>query len=270
MPFKTVAQHRAYVKNHKRENKARYKEWNRQYEERRKAKPEYMEAQRKKEEARTARMDAASLRRDLKLLDRAIAYIRRQAIKRERPHVCRMCGAVVQDADWTAKAGHKQCALIKQRTHPKAKEYRKNKNDRIMADPSRRMIKNLRARHRLAFKHFTQGHRKQGHTLEYLGCTAAQFTEHIQSKLLDGMTLDNYGAWHIDHIIPVSSFNLRQKAEIRKAFHYTNTQPLWASDNIKKGCRLAPPRQMGPWKLPFETNPAGRSMPKKSSNERGN
>jgi hypothetical protein len=245
MPFKTIEQKRDWTREHMRKNPEKYKEWNNQSRERSRQrsmmKPGYVEAQRKKEEARTARMDAASLSRDLKLLDRAIAYIRRQAIKRERPHVCGMCGAVVQDADWSAKAGHKSCRRLKDQTHPKKLEWRKREYTRVMSTPAKKMIKNIRRRHNIALRHAIDGGRKNGTTIEYLGCTATQYVDYMKARLLDGMTLENYGVWHIDHIVPLASFNLNNEDEIRKAFHYSNTQPLWAADNIRKGCRLAPP-----------------------------
>jgi hypothetical protein len=49
------------------------------------------------------------------------------------------------------------------------------------------------------------------------------------------MTWDNQGKWHIDHIIPLSSGNTEE--EIIKLCHYTNLQPLWAIDNMKKGSK---------------------------------
>jgi len=61
---------------------------------------------------------------------------------------------------------------------------------------------------------------------------------------MPGMTWDNHGTgkngkgmkeWHIDHIIPCCKFNLSKDEEQRKCFHYSNLQPLWASDNMKKG-----------------------------------
>ena len=48
------------------------------------------------------------------------------------------------------------------------------------------------------------------------------------------MNWDNYGQWHIDHIRPCASFNLLDPIEQKICFHYTNLQPLWAEDNLKK------------------------------------
>ena len=55
---------------------------------------------------------------------------------------------------------------------------------------------------------------------------------------MNGMTWDNYGEWHIDHIKPCSSFNMLIEEERKRCFHYTNLQPLWAIDNIKKSDKI--------------------------------
>ena len=52
------------------------------------------------------------------------------------------------------------------------------------------------------------------------------------------MSWDNYGEWHIDHIVPCASFDLSKKSEQKKCFHYTNLQLPWARDNLLKGCKL--------------------------------
>ena len=62
--------------------------------------------------------------------------------------------------------------------------------------------------------------------------------KHLQNQFKPGMTRDNYGLWHVDHIIPCASFDLTKLSEQEKCFHYTNLQPLWAIDNIKKGAKL--------------------------------
>lgn len=72
-------------------------------------------------------------------------------------------------------------------------------------------------------------------SVERLGIPIADFKVYIESLFQPGMSWDNYGEWHIDHIIPLSSFNLLDEADLDKACHYTNMQPLWAADNIRKG-----------------------------------
>jgi len=75
---------------------------------------------------------------------------------------------------------------------------------------------------------------------ELLGCSKEDFKLYLSSKFTDGMSWDNYGrtGWHIDHITPLSSFDLTNEDELAAACHYTNMQPLWARDNIIKGNKI--------------------------------
>ena len=68
---------------------------------------------------------------------------------------------------------------------------------------------------------------------EYIGCDIETLRTHLEKQFTEGMTWENQGLWHIDHIIPVlyNSPTLEQKIE---RLHYTNLQPLWAADNLKK------------------------------------
>lgn len=77
-------------------------------------------------------------------------------------------------------------------------------------------------------------------TLKYIGCNAKELKEYLESQFLEGMNWDNYGfyGWHIDHIKPISSFNLEDEEQMKECFHYTNLQPLWAEDNLKKGASV--------------------------------
>ena len=77
---------------------------------------------------------------------------------------------------------------------------------------------------------------KNNKTFEVVGCTPEELKNHIESKFLVGMSWENQGDWHIDHIIPLSS--AINEDEIIKLCHYTNLQPLWALDNMKKGSKL--------------------------------
>ena len=69
-----------------------------------------------------------------------------------------------------------------------------------------------------------------------LGCTVEECKSYLESKFKQGMTWDNYGyrTWHVDHIIPYSAFNFTDEEQVKRCFHYTNLQPLWAEENYKK------------------------------------
>lgn len=72
-------------------------------------------------------------------------------------------------------------------------------------------------------------------SMTLLGCSLEQLLAHLERQWQEGMTWPNCGKWHIYHIRPLASFNLLDFEERKTAFHYTNLQPLWASDNIRKG-----------------------------------
>ena len=73
-------------------------------------------------------------------------------------------------------------------------------------------------------------------TEEILGCSIEEFRKYIESKFQDGMTLENYGEWHLDHIKPISL--AQSEEEVIKFCHYSNFQPLWAKENMSKGNRF--------------------------------
>ena len=82
---------------------------------------------------------------------------------------------------------------------------------------------------------------KEMPTSEYIGCTTDDLRSHIEQQFQIGMTWDNYGEWHIDHIVPVMAIHNGQPPDISviaERLHYTNTQPLWARDNLSKGNRI--------------------------------
>ena len=79
--------------------------------------------------------------------------------------------------------------------------------------------------------------RKSASTEELIGCTIPELRAHLEKQFLPGMSWDNHAitGWHIDHRIPCDSFDLTNPEEQRKCFHYSNMQPLWYDDNIRKG-----------------------------------
>ena len=70
---------------------------------------------------------------------------------------------------------------------------------------------------------------------EYLGCNIETFKKHIEQQFTKGMSWENYGEWHIDHKIPLK-YNKPSLEEVVQRLHYTNTQPMWASENMSKAC----------------------------------
>ena len=112
-----------------------------------------------------------------------------------------------------------------------AKEYNKN---RKKTDINYRLACNLRSR----LNHAIKNNYKSGSAVRDLSCTIPQLRIYLESKFQSGMTWDNWGLWHIDHIIPLSSFNLENREELLKAVNYINLQPLWAKDNFSKGDKI--------------------------------
>ena len=107
------------------------------------------------------------------------------------------------------------------------REYEKNQRANNI---EWRIKKNLRCRLYYALK----SNQKKGSAISDLGCSVEFLKDYLSLKFENGMSWDNYGEWHIDHIKPLSIFDLTDKKQFKKACHYTNLQPLWAEDNIKK------------------------------------
>lgn len=82
-----------------------------------------------------------------------------------------------------------------------------------------------------------RGKRTNINVIKHLGCTVPELIKHLEGKFKKGMTWENRGlkGWHIDHVIPLTAFDLTNDEEFKRACHYTNLQPMWAIANIKKG-----------------------------------
>jgi hypothetical protein len=105
---------------------------------------------------------------------------------------------------------------------------------KLKTDPIYRLQFNIRSRIRAAFR--LKKATKCKKSEELLGCSIKIAKEHLETKFLPTMTWENYGKyWHIDHIIPCSSFDLSIEEEQKKCFHYTNLQPLFAVTQIING-----------------------------------
>lgn len=80
-------------------------------------------------------------------------------------------------------------------------------------------------------------------TFDALGWTTQELIDHLESQFSDGMSWDNYGEWHIDHIIPLKAFEFSSMEDeaFKQAWALSNLQPLWARDNVRKGARIEQP-----------------------------
>lgn len=79
---------------------------------------------------------------------------------------------------------------------------------------------------------------KGGATEEIVGYTKGELVSHLERQFTDGMSWENYGKWHIDHIRPLSSFEGASRETIRKAWCLSNLRPLWGADNLKKSAKI--------------------------------
>jgi hypothetical protein len=129
-------------------------------------------------------------------------------------------------------------------------EYRKINVDKIRElkrnyekirknnDPIYKLINNFRTAIYQVLKE--NNVRKNGHYFEILNYSPDELINHLETQFTDGMTWENYGRWHVDHIRPISSFNINQigDEEFMKCWSLENLQPLWGEENIRKSNKI--------------------------------
>ena len=108
---------------------------------------------------------------------------------------------------------------------------------RYYSDPQAKLRKILGAR----LKNILKGKTKAGSAVRDLGCSPSDLVLHLEAKFEPGMSWENHGlgrnntTWHVDHITPLSAFDLTNRQHFLLACNYLNLQPMWGSDNIRKG-----------------------------------
>lgn len=100
--------------------------------------------------------------------------------------------------------------------------------------PENKIACSLRVRIRKALREKC----KYKNTKDLIGCSIEQLKLHLEKQFSEEMTWDNYGKWHIDHIIPCSFFNLTDPIQQKMCFNFRNLQPLWATENISKNNKI--------------------------------
>jgi len=134
----------------------------------------------------------------------------------------------------------------------KSKRWRKN-NLQKARDNMRRYCKKknsfpvgkLNLNMKCGIYHALKGNKNRYHWEGIVGYTAEQLKIHLEKLFTHGMTWENYGQWHIDHIIPISAFNFKTSEDIdfKKCWSLENLQPLWKFDNLSKHDKLPHPFQ---------------------------
>lgn len=149
-------------------------------------------------------------------------------------HQCKICASSTNKNYKTRHAKELQLKLSKYRATKFFKKKRAAQiKKRRRSDLQFKLSHALRRRLRSAIKR----NQKAGSAVKDLGCSIEFLKSYLESRFQCGMTWNNYGKWHIDHIKPLSKFDLTDEIQFKEAVHYTNLQPLWASDNLKKGAK---------------------------------
>ena len=175
---------------------------------------------------------------------------------------CRTCRGRTINVEAQKRYRKQYYQLNKERELVKGKRWRENNPDkvkqyniasrnirnnyckkRLKYDIDYRIVKYLRIRLYNALKN----NQKHGSAVRDLGCSIEEFKRHLELKFQPGMSWDNYGQWHIDHVKPLSKFNLSSPEELKKACHYSNLQPMWAKDNLSKGSKYKDHKQKKRW-----------------------
>lgn len=152
----------------------------------------------------------------------------------------------IKNKDRHSKKSKEWYEINKERVSSENKiKYQLNKNKinakikkKKQENPIFRLQANLRSRLSIALKN----NQKKGSAVRDLGCSIQFLKNHLESMFQPGMNWDNYGfgeyKWNVDHIIPLTMVDLTNREQLLKVCHYTNLQPLWHLDNIKKGNKI--------------------------------
>jgi hypothetical protein len=130
------------------------------------------------------------------------------------------------------KSNYERGKKWEEKNKDKRREYKNNySTQKLKTDILFKLKRNVRIRINKFLKN------KKDNSSDIVGCSYLYLKEHLEQNFKDNMSWDNYGEWHIDHIKPLSKFDLTKPEEFKQACHYTNLQPLWAVDNLRKGNR---------------------------------
>ena len=131
--------------------------------------------------------------------------------------------------------------LMRARTRKYHAEHREEEREYLRLHPEWAIL-----RHALEHMLESVSMKKTAKSVQYIGCSPSELRTHLEAQFKSGMTWDNYGKWHVDHIVPLSWWDFSLPENIFKASHYSNLQPLWGVENISKGDRYSGPYREKP------------------------
>lgn len=140
--------------------------------------------------------------------------------------------------NWAMKNKEHRSEYMKDYHTENIEKIRENKRNyertRKSIDPHYKLIGNFRTAIYQVLKENNVN--KNGHYFEVLGYSQEELIKHLEKQFIDGMTWDNYGKWHVDHIRPITSFDIKEigDEEFLKCWGLDNLQPLWGVENIRK------------------------------------
>lgn len=168
-----------------------------------------------------------------------IKEIRRAIKQRNRTKIL----SKLKDKYWSDPDVSREKQRKKRRDNPElTKEQNRRSNTKRYSDPKFRVENAIRNGIRGEIR---RGSKKKRKTFALLGYSPAEMFVHLERQFTDGMSWENYGEWHIDHVIPLSAFNYETPDDIdfARAWGLENLRPMWAKENMQKGSKILRPFQ---------------------------
>lgn len=179
-----------------------------------------------------------SLRKRQEYLEKRDSILEGERLKRQDPNFREKMRKRTKDyyLRFPEKKKEVDRKFYEKRKKQRIKRQNERAKERRKSDPMFRAIACLRSRLGMALNDW----HKSRPTQELLGCSKEELKIHLELQFLEGMSWENHGIgkdkWHIDHKIPLSS--AKTLLELETLFHYSNLQPLWSTDNIRKSNKI--------------------------------
>lgn len=161
---------------------------------------------------------------------------KKQIVKRKKQYY-------IDNKEYFAEKNKQYREKHREKLNEYAKHYRQKNQNKITAKRKEKRHNDKKYYYEIYFRNKINNYlnrygkiNKKNNIQEILGCNYEEFKKHIEDKFQDGMSWENRKDWHLDHIIPLST--AKNYEDLVRLNHYTNFQPLWAVDNLRKGAKL--------------------------------